>query len=148
MVTDGKPSIFIDGEDAGHGPVGLLVDGDRLIVGTRGRGVGADARIAGGQLVAFDLKTKVRTILATSIAVAEVSGIEAAEPGAYFVSDVLSRRLFHVSREGKVTTLVTFEHGGGDIGISPTVGQRVESGTLFVPFPNANSVSAYAFSLD
>ena len=147
MIKDGKPSIFIEGEDAGHVPVGLLVDGDRLIVGTSGRGVGVDANIAGGQLVAFDLKTKARTIVATSIAVAEVSGIEAAEPGAYFVSDVLSRRLFHISRDGKVTTLVTFEHGGLDIGISPTVGQRVESGTLFVPFPLANSVSAYAFAI-
>ena len=147
MIKDGKPSTFIEGEDAGHLPIGVLVDGDRLIVGTTGRGVGADANNAGGQLLVFDLKTKARTIIATSIAVSQIQGIEPAEPGSYFVNSLLSRKLFHFSRDGKVTTLATFEHGGGDIGISPTVGQRVESGTLFVPFPNANSVSAYAFSL-
>ena len=147
MIKDGKSSIFIEGEDAGHMPIGLLVDGGRLIVGTIGRGVGRDANIVGGQLLAFDLNTKARTILATTIASGQVTGIEPAESGAYFMSGVLSRRLLHVSREGNVTTLVMFEHGSGDIGISPTVGPRVESGTLFVPFPNANSVSAYAFSI-
>jgi len=147
MIKDAKPSIFIEGEDAGHLPIGLLVDGARLIVGTSGRGVGVDANIAGGQLVAFDLKTKARTIVATSIAMVQIDGIEPAEPGAYFVNTYLSRKLFHVSRDGKVTTLVTFEHGGGDIGISPMVGQRVESGTLFVPFPLTNSVFAYAISI-
>jgi hypothetical protein len=148
MIKDGSSSIFIEGEDAGHMPIGLLVDGGRLIVGTSGRGVGADANIAGGQLLAFDLKTKARTILATSTAISQIPGIEPAEPGAYFVNSYLSRKLFHVSRDGKVTTLVTFEHGGGDIAISPTAGQRVVSGTLFVPFPFTNSVSAYAFSID
>jgi hypothetical protein len=148
IITDGKPSIFIEGEDAGHSPIGLLVDGDRLIVGTSGRGIGVDSNKAGGQLLAFDLKTKARTIIAMSSAMGQISGIEPAEPGAYFVNTYLSRKLFHVSRDGKVTTLVTFEQGGGDIAISPRGGQRVESGTLFVPFPFTNSVSAYAFSID
>jgi hypothetical protein len=97
-------------------------------------------------VLAFDLKTKARTIVATSSAMSNISGIEPAEPGAYFVSALLSRKLFHVSRDGKVTTLITFEHGNADIGISSMVGQRVESGTLFVPFPFTNSVSAYAIS--
>ena len=135
MIKDGKPSIFIEGEDAGHMPIGLLVDGGRLIVGTSGRGVGAGANIAGGQLVAFDLKTKARTIIATSSVMSQISGIQPAEPGAYIVNTHLSRTLFHVSRDGKVTTLVTFEHGGSDLGISSMGGQRVGSGSLFVPFP-------------
>lgn len=143
VIKDGKPSIFIEGEDAAWAPLGLLVDGDRLIVGTRGRGVGVDARIVGGQLLAFDLKTRARTVLATAIAVGEVSGIEPAEPGAYFVSDLLSRKLFHVARDGKITTLVTFDHGGGDVAVRPMVEQLQQAGTLFVPFPFTNSVSAY-----
>lgn len=131
MITDGHASVFIEGADAGPVPIGLLVDGGRLIVGT------------GRQLLAFDLKTKVRTIVATSNAVSEMSGIEPAEPGAYFVSDLLSRKLFHVARDGTVTTLVTFDHGGADIGVRPMVEQLVQAGTVFVPFLEQHSVSAY-----
>ena len=76
----------------------------------------------------------------------QISGIEPAEPGAYFVSDLLSRKLLHVTRDGKVTTLVRFEHGGGDIAVSPMGKQLQHAGTLFVPFPNADSVSAYDLS--
>ena len=142
-IKDGTPSIFIEGEDAFWAPGGLLVDGGRLIVGSHGRGVGVDARIMGGQLLAFDLRTRARTVLATAIAVAEVSGIEPAEPGAYFVSDFLARKLFHVARDGKVTTLVTFDHNGGHMALRPLTEQLQHAGTVFVPFPITNSVSAY-----
>jgi hypothetical protein len=146
MIKDGQPSIFVEGDDAGWLPIGLLVDGDRLIVGTNGRGIGKDARIQGAQLVAFDLETGARTILATTMVVGQVGGIAPAEPGAYFVSDLLSRKLVHVDRDGKVTTLVTFDHGGGDIAVSPMGKQLQHAGTLFVPFPLADSLSAYDLS--
>jgi hypothetical protein len=146
MIKDGKPSIFVEGDDAGWLPTGLLIDGPRLIVGTTGRGIGKDARIQGGQLLAFDLKTRARTVLATTSAVGQVSGIEPAESGAYFVSDLLSRKLLHVARDGKVTTLVRFDHGSGDIAVSPMGEQLQQAGTLFVPFPLADSVSAYDLS--
>ena len=131
MIKDGRPSVFIEGEGAGALPIGVLVDGDRLIVGTH------------RQLLAFDLKTRARTIVAATSAVSEVSGVEPAEPGAYFVSDLLSRQLFHIARDGKVTTLVTFDRGGADIGVSPRIEQLVQAGTVFVPFPEEDSVSAY-----
>ena len=138
MIKDGKPSIFVEGDDAGRLPIGLLVDGDRLIVGT------LVARLEGRpQLLAFGLETRVRTALATTMAVDQISGIEPAEPGAYFVSGFLSRRLLHVARDGKVTTLVTFDRQVADIGVSPMGKQLTEAGTIFVPFPSANSVSAY-----
>ena len=143
MIKDGEVSIFAEGDDAGWLPIGLLVDGDRLIVGTLGRGVGVDAGIQGGQLLAFDLETRARTVLATTIAVDQVSGIEPAEPGAYIVSGLLGRKLLHVASDGKVTTLVTFDRGGADIGVSPTGKQLAKGGTIFVPFPSADSVSAY-----
>ncbi len=57
--------------------------------------------------------------------------------------DLLSRKLFHVARDGKVTTLVTFNHGGADIAVSPMADRLQQAGTLFVPFPFTDSVSAY-----
>ena len=73
----------------------------------------------------------------------QISGIEPAEPGAYFVSGLLSRKLLHVARDGKVTTLVTFDREGADIGVSPRGKQLAKGGTIFVPFLSADSVSAY-----
>ena len=144
MIKDGEVSIFAEGDDAGWLPIGLLVDGDRLIVGTLGGGVGVDAGIQGGQLLAFDLETRARTVLATTVAVGQISGIEPAEPGAYIVSGLLGRKLLHVASDGKVTTLVTFDlHGGADIGVSPRGKQLAKGGTIFVPFLSADSVSAY-----
>jgi hypothetical protein len=141
MIKNGQASIFIEGDDAGSLPVALVVDGGRLIVGTVGR---ETKNRAGGQVLAFDLKTRARTVIATSSAVGQIQGIAPAEPGAYFVSDALSRKLFHVAPNGKVTMVVAFEHGGADIGVRPAADQRAEVGTtIFVPFSSANSVSAY-----
>lgn len=143
MIKDGEVSIFAEGDDVGWMPIGLLVDGDRLIVGTLGRGVGGDARIQGGQLLAFDFKTRARTVLATTVGADLISGIEPAEPGAYFVSALLGGKLLHVARDGKVTTLVTFDRGVADIGVSPGGKQLAKAGTAFMPFLSADSVSAY-----
>ena len=146
MVKDGKASIFVEGADVGVQPNGLLVDGDRLIVGTIGpgaaRGRGAAGAAPGGQLMAFDRKTKARTFVTTE-PVGGIDGIEPAEPGGYFVTDVFGRRLLHVARDGNVTTLATFEQAGADIGVSHRIEQLVQAGDVFVPFLFTNSVSAY-----
>src|SRR5687767_10135724 len=85
MVKDGRSSVFVEGADVVEQPNGLLVDGDRLILGSigpaqasgAGRGRGA---AAGGKLMAFDLKTKQRTLLTTE-PVGGIDGIESAEAG-------------------------------------------------------------------
>jgi sugar lactone lactonase YvrE len=136
MIRDGKPSVFAEVTDAGGQPNGLLVDGDRLILGTIGRGQ------AGGNLLAFDLKTKQRARL-TMENVGGIDGIEPAEKGAYFVTDVIGRRLLHVGSGGAVTTLLLFDQAGADFGIQAKSQQFVAAGIAFVPFLFANSVSAY-----
>ena len=136
MIKAGKSSVFVEVADAGEQPNGLLVDGDRLILGTIGRGPG------GGKLLAFDLKTKARTQLTTA-SVGGVDGIEPAEKGAYFVTDVIGRRLMHVGSGGTITTLLVFDQAGADFGIQGRIQQFVEAGIAFVPFLFADSVSAY-----
>jgi hypothetical protein len=135
-VKDGKSSVFVEGDEVGEQPNGLLVDGDRLIVGTIGRAPG------GGKLVAFDLNTKQRTQL-TLENVGGIDGIEPAEKGAYVLTDVIGRRLVHVARDGKVTTLATFDQAGADFGYAGKIEQLAQAGTVFVPFLFGNSVSAY-----
>ena len=136
MVKDGKSSVFVEGSVIEGQPNGLLVDGERLILGTIGRAP------ASGTLIAFDLKTR-RPSPVTTENVGGIDGIEPAERGAYFVTDVIGRRLLHVAPNGKVTTLTTFEQAGADIGVQPMVEQLAAAGTVFVPFLFSNSVSAY-----
>jgi len=144
VVKDGKASIFVEGEDAIETPNGVLVDGNRVIVGSlglgvfgppggRGRGAGAPA---GGRLFAFDRTTKVRTVI-TPQPIGGIDGIEPDGSGGYLVTDVFGSRLLQVSASGTARTLLAFPGAGADFGY--IAGRRI----AIVPFLNANSVSAY-----
>jgi hypothetical protein len=161
-VKDGKSSVFVEGADVVEQPNGLLVDGDRLILGTigpapaRGQGAGrapeppargrgdapppAQARGRGpapsGHLFAFDRKTKQRS----RITVSPVGGIDGIEPdgaGGLLVTDVIGQRLLRVSAAGKVDVLAKFSAGGADFGYI------AKTRTAVVPFLFSNTVSAY-----
>jgi hypothetical protein len=146
-VKDGKSSVFVEGADVVEQPNGLLVDGERLILGTIGpapaRGGGAgrgEARGRGpapsGHLFAFDRKTKQRS----RITVSPVGGIDGIEPdgqGGLFVTDVIGQRLLHVTSAGKVDVLAKFSAGGADFGYI------AKTRTAIVPFLFSNSVAAY-----
>jgi len=151
MVKDGRSSIFVEGVEVVEQPNGLLVDGDRLILGTigpapAGAGRGRGGASGGGKLIAFDLKTKARTLITTE-PVGGVDGIEKWEDGSLLVTDVLGNRLLSVTRNGQVLTLMTFTQAGADFGYIP---QTVTFPTalsyqpvIVVPFLFGNSVSAF-----
>ena len=147
-VKDGKSSIFVEGAEAVEQPNGLLVDGNRLILGTLGpapvpgaaRGGGGGGRGRGaapsGKLLAFDLATRART----QVTMEPVGGIDGIEPdgrGGYLLTDVFGSRLLHVAPGGAARTLLTFTQGGADFGY---IGARR---LAVVPFLFGNSVSAY-----
>jgi hypothetical protein len=144
LVKDGKPSVFVQGEDLIETPNGVLVDGNRVIVGSmglgvfgppggRGRGAGAPA---GGKLFAFDRTTKARTVI-TPEPIGGIDGIELDGRGGYLVTDVFGSRLLHVSATGAVRTLLQFPGAGTDFAY--IAARRM----AIIPFLNGNSVSAY-----
>ena len=144
MVKDGKSSVFAEGGDL-QAPNGILVDGQRLIVGTigagfgRGRGAAPAAGQApppGGKLLVFDRTTKQQSEL-TKDPVGGIDGIERDGNGGYLVTDVLGSRLFYVRPDGTTRDLIKFEAAGADIGYVAWKRQVV------VPFLAANSVSGY-----
>ena len=140
-VRDGKSSVFVEGVDLVEQANGLLVDGNRLILGTigpaGGTGRGRERGAApSGKLLAFDLKTKTRTQL-TKEAVGGIDGIESDGKGGYLITDVFGSRLLHVDAKGATRTLLTFPQAGADFGYIP--GRRV----VIVPFLFGNSVAAY-----
>jgi hypothetical protein len=146
MVRNGTSSVFVEGGDLQQ-PNGILVDGQKLIVGTigagggRGRGAGAapaagQAPPAGGKLLVFDRTTKQQSAL-TKDPVGGIDGIERDGNGGYLVTDVLGSRLFYVRPDGTTRDLVKFEAAGADIGYVAWKRQVV------VPFLFGNSVSSY-----
>jgi hypothetical protein len=164
-VKDGTSSVFVEGADVVEQPNGLLVDRDRLILGTigpaapRGGGPGREqappargrvdtgrgdgppaARGRGpaprGHLFAFDRKTKQRSRV-TVEPVGGIDGIELDGEGGLLVTDVIGARLLRVSPAGKVSVLARFSAGGADFGYI------AKTRTAIVPFLFSNSVAAY-----
>jgi hypothetical protein len=147
-VKSGASSVFVSGPDIVEVANGLLVDGDRLILGTigpaaaGGRGGGGAGRGAGGpaapggRLYAFDLKTKNRTVI-TAQPIGGIDGIEPDGRGGFLVTDVVGSRLLHVTGAGVTTTLLTFTAGGADFGY---VGSRR---LAVIPFLAGSVVSAW-----
>jgi hypothetical protein len=143
MVKEGKGSVFVEGEDLIETPNGVLVDGNRVIVGSmglgvfgqaqRGRGAGAPA---GGKLFAFDRVTRARTVI-TPQPIGGIDGIELDGQGGYLVTDVFGSRLLHINTAGAARTLLEFPSAGADFGYIAS--RRI----AIVPFLNANSLSAY-----
>jgi hypothetical protein len=149
-VKDGKASVFVEGEDTFPTPNGVLVDGNRLIVGTMGtqgaRGAqgapgapGAQGAPTGGRLIAFDLRTKAKTDI-TPQPIGGIDGIESDGRGGFLVTDVFGMRLLHVSASGTTRTLLQFTAAGADFGYIASRQIAV------VPFLFGNSVAAYDLS--
>ncbi len=145
-VKDGRSSVFVEGADLVQQPNGLLVDGNRLVLGTvgpvaapgaaRGAGRGRGGPPAGGILVAFDLQTKQRTQLTTG-PVGGVDGIEPDGKGGLLITDVFGSRIVHVPVSGPPRTVLQLAAAGADFSFIPA------TRTAIVPFLFGNSVSAY-----
>jgi hypothetical protein len=141
-VKDGKASMFVEIAEPIETPNGVLVDGNRLIVGTMGAPAARGAQGApssGGRLIAFDLKTKAKTDI-TPQPIGGIDGIESDGRGGFLVTDVFGMRLLHVSASGAARTLLQFTAAGADFGYIASRQVAV------VPFLFGNSVAAYDLS--
>jgi hypothetical protein len=150
-VKDGKASMFVEVAEPIETPNGVLVDGNRLIVGTMGAPVAQCAQGApsaptapsapsGGRLLAFDLATRARTVI-TPQPIGGIDGIESDGRGGFLVTDVFGMRLLHVSASGTTRTLLRFTAAGADFGYIASRQIAV------VPFLFSNSVAAYDLSV-
>jgi hypothetical protein len=147
-VRNGKASVFVEGADVVEQPNGVLVDGERLILGTIGPAPVPGARRGGaagpggrgpapsGHLYAFDRRSKQRALVTTQ-PVGGIDGIELDGSGGLLVTDVIGQRLLRVSKAGDVTVLAKFTAGGADFGY--VAARRL----AIVPFLFENSVAAY-----
>jgi hypothetical protein len=137
-VRDGKATVFAEGEQL-EWPNGLLVDGNRLIVGGWGKPKPDFSTEVPGRLFALDLTTKQKTLI-TPKPFANIDGIELDGRGGYIISDYMQGKVMQVSATGEVRDLRQFKPGAADIGFV--------SGTnvLLVPHMNENMVASYDLS--
>ena len=134
-VKDGKATVALEGAELLEHPNGLLVDGDRLIVGGWGSQPKADfSTDVPGRLFAIDLKTKAKTAI-TANPFANIDGVESDGRGGYVVTDYLKGQIIRVSANGDSQPVATFTPGTADIGIN--------GNTVIVPHMNENKVVAY-----
>jgi hypothetical protein len=140
MVMNGTASVAAEG-DLEH-PNGLLVDGDRLIVGGWGSEPKADfSTDVKGRLYAYDLKTKQKTPI-TANPTANIDGLEADGAGGYLITDYNTGALYRVTAAGQATQIKQLKAGAADIGFVPA------SRILLVPQMNDNQIAAIDLSAD
>lgn len=139
-LKNGKLSVFAEGPELEF-PNGLLVDGDKLIVGARGEmTTGTDPQSTKpGHLFALDLKTGKRTLI-TPEPLGVLDGVEIDGHGGYIVSDWLAGKVFQVSKEGQVKLLVHLTKGTADIAYFP------KEHLLILPRMLEDNVTAYDLS--
>jgi hypothetical protein len=134
-VRDGKSTVFAEGEQL-EWPNGLIVDGNRLVVGGWGKPKPDFTTDVPGRLFALDLQTKQKTLI-TPKPFANIDGLESDGKGGYIVSDYLAGKVMHVSATGEVRDLRQFKPGAADISFVPS------SNVLLVPHMNENMIGAY-----
>ena len=134
-VKDGKASVFAEGDSIEY-PNGLLVDGDRLLVGGWGKPEPDFSTKVPGHLFALDLKTKTKTLI-TPKPLGNIDGLELDGHGGYNVTDYSKGLLLHVTSTGESKVLKEFKAGSADIAFVPA------SNIVIVPHMNENTIAAY-----
>jgi hypothetical protein len=123
-------------------PNGLLVDGNRLIVGGWGSQPKPDFTTdVKGRLYSYDLTTKQKTLI-TPKPTANIDGLEMDGTGGYLISDYLAGTLIRVSASGETKVIRTFKPGAADIAF--VAGKAI----VLVPHMNENQVAAYDIAAD
>jgi hypothetical protein len=137
-IKDGKVTTFAEGEQLEY-PNGLLVEGNRLIVGSWGKPEADFTTKVPGRLFALDLITKQKTLI-TQKPFANIDGVESDGRGGYLISDYLKGKILRVSASGETRDVQTFMPGAADIGFIPSIN------AVIVPHMNENKVAAYDIS--
>ena len=137
-VKDGMATVFAEGEQL-ENPNGLLVEGNRLIVGAWGKPEPDFTTKVPGRLYALDLGTKAKTLI-TEKPFANIDGVESDGRGGYLISDYLAGKILRVTAAGEIREVRTFGPGAADIGFIPSIN------AVIVPHMNENQVAAYDIS--
>jgi len=137
-VKDGKATVFAEGDSIEY-PNGLLVDGDRLLVGGWGKPEADFTTKVPGHLFALDLKTKKKTLI-TPKPLGNIDGLELDGRGGYIVTDYSKGQLIQVTSAGESRVLKEYKPGAADLAFVPT------GNIAIIPHMQENTIAAYDLS--
>jgi sugar lactone lactonase YvrE len=137
-LKDGQIAIFAEG-DAMEYPNGLLVEGDRLIVGGWGKPEADFSTKVPGHLFSLNLTTKQKTLI-TPKPLGNLDGVESDGRGGYIVTDFPKGQLIQVTKAGEAHVLSQHMAGTADLAFVPT------GNIAIVPHMMENKITAYDLS--
>jgi DNA-binding beta-propeller fold protein YncE len=135
-IKDGKFSVFAEGDQL-EGANGLLVDGNRILLGGWGTPPGFNPTTP-GHLLSLDMKTKKVTKI-TKEPTANLDGVELDGKGGYTCTDWKSGKVFHITKDGKVTVIMQSDPSTADHAYLP------KQNLLILPHMMQNKLVAYEF---
>ncbi len=133
-IQDGAAAVFAEG-DVVEAPNGVLVDGDRLLVGSMRQAAAPDS--APGQLFALDLASGEKTVLSNE-PIGTIDGVELDGQGGYILTNVMAGEVVHVNAAGDVRVIMSF----GD-NVAADHAYDSERGRVIVPHLFQSSLGAY-----
>jgi len=135
-LKHGRFEIWLESGEL-ENPNGLLVQGDRLIVGAWGVMTDGFATETPGHLKSVSLKDKSIASIGSGEPVGNLDGVEADLEGDYYVTDWMAGRLLHIEPDGGVEELLDLNQGSADLEYIP------EMDRILIPMMNDNTLKAY-----
>ena len=138
-MTDGKMSIWYDGDDLMHVNGLRVIYGGKLLVAGWGRGMHDDGSTDTlGNLFTIDLQTKEIKNLGDGRPAGNLDGLERDAHGEFLSTDFVAGALLRVHKDGSVEQLVDLKPGSADLDV-------IDKGrTAIVPRMLEDTVTAYS----
>ncbi|MDZ7735234.1 MAG: hypothetical protein U5P41_03130 [Gammaproteobacteria bacterium] len=118
-------------------PNGLLVQGERLVVGAWGVMTDGFETETPGHLKAVSLADKSVSSIGPGEPVGNLDGVEADLDGDFYVTDWMAGKLLHIAPDGSVDELLSLNQGSADLEYIQ------EMDLILIPMMNDNTLLAY-----
>lgn len=120
-----------------HGPNGLLVQGDKLIVAAFGTLASEGQKEEKAGMLSVNIEDKKITKFGDGSPIGNLDGLESLIPGVYLVSDWNAGALYRIDSKGKATLLIDLNQGSADQTYLP------DTKTVIIPMMLDSTLIAY-----
>lgn len=120
-----------------HGPNGLLVHDDKLIVAAFGKLASEGQAQEKAGMLSVNIEDKKITKFGDGTPIGNLDGLESLVPGVYLVSDWNEGALYRIDSKGKATLLIDLNQGSADQTYLP------DTKTVIIPMMLDSSLVAY-----